>query len=85
MSDLQQFIEAMTPAERRGALAVLDRISRPMTAREIEGALHRAGVSRNRAIIVSGALKELRIVGLLSQEKSLGADGFKPRRQRLQS
>jgi hypothetical protein len=57
--NLVETIEAMPAAERRGALAILDLISRPLSPREIEGALRARGVPRSRAVILAGSLTRL--------------------------
>jgi hypothetical protein len=45
MTLIDKVLPAMTSDERRGALMALDAVTRPLTAREIEHALRRAGVS----------------------------------------
>ncbi len=65
--NLVETIEAMPAAERRGALAILDRISRPLTPREIEGALRARGVPKSRAVILTGSLKSIAIVAVTGE------------------
>ena len=65
--DLVETIEAMPVAERRGALAILDLISRPLSPREIEGALRAKGVPKSRAVILAGALKSIAIVAVTGE------------------
>lgn len=64
---LIETINAMTPAERRGALVALDLVTRPMDAREIETALRLRGVPRSRAVILAGSLKGLAIVAVTGE------------------
>lgn len=63
--DLVAMIEAMPEAERAGALAVLDALSRPLTAREIEHGLRAKGVPKPRAVILANAVKGLAVIALV--------------------
>lgn len=68
MADLHKMIEAMTPEQQQVALQVLDAVSRPMTAREIEGVLKTNRVSRSRATILAGVLKGWHVIAMLGPE-----------------
>lgn len=69
MTDLRTIIEAMPPEQKQGAIATLDAMTRPMTTREIEGALRLGGVSRARSIKLASALKHFHIVALMGPEE----------------
>lgn len=71
MTDIRQAFENYTPDQRTAALEILDSMSRPMTVREIEGALRLGGVSRSRAIKLAGTLKHFNIIAVAGPE----ADG----------
>lgn len=58
-------LEAQPPAVRRASLELLDAITRPLTAREIERALVAAGASRSQRRKLAGALKGLSIVAIV--------------------
>jgi len=61
-------IHAMPPVERKGAIRILDLLTRPLTAREIEQALHERGASKKQAVYLAGALKGLHIIALVGGE-----------------
>ena len=61
-------IEAMPPAQREGAIAVLDHFTRPLQAREIERFLRTGGVPRARAVKLAGCLKHWGIIAMLGPE-----------------
>lgn len=61
-------IEAMNPDERRGALSILDALSRPLQRREIEGAMIGRGVSRSQRKILSACIERLHIIALVGPE-----------------
>ena len=65
MSDIAKALEAMTEEQRQGAIIILDELTRPLTVREIEGALRLQGVPRSRAVIAASSLKKLHIVALI--------------------
>jgi hypothetical protein len=65
---LTALVEAMTDEQREGAIAVLDAISRPITAREIDAMMVGKGVSRTQRRIVSKAIEPLHIIALLGPE-----------------
>jgi hypothetical protein len=69
MADLVASIEAMEPEQREGALFVLDAVSRPMTAREIEAILKTNKVSRSRAVILASVLKGWHVVAMMGPER----------------
>jgi hypothetical protein len=68
MADLWAIIEEMTPEQKQTALIVLDAVSRPLTAREIEGVLRTNRVSRSRAAILASVLKRWNIIALVGPE-----------------
>ena len=72
MTDLHTLIEGMEGERRAGALQVLDAISRPMNAREIEGALRLNGVPRSRAIKLASTVKHFHIIAMAGPEVDNG-------------
>ncbi len=68
MADLHNLIGAMTPEQQQVALIVLDAVSRPLTPREIEGALREHGVPRSRAVILATSVKRLHIIAVVGPE-----------------
>lgn len=68
-NDIIQAIESMGEAERRGALAVLDMLSHPLTKREIEGAMIGRGVSRSQRKILAAVVEPLHIIALAGPER----------------
>lgn len=68
MADLKTMIEGMTPEHQAVAVQVLDAVSRPMTAREIEGVLKSNRVSRSRATILAGVLKGWHVISMVGPE-----------------
>ncbi|MEH6789654.1 hypothetical protein [Parasphingorhabdus sp.] len=64
-SNLTSIVEAMPPAQREGALIVLDHLTRPMTQREIAAHLQRHGVQRAKAGKIAAAVADFQIVALL--------------------
>lgn len=69
MADLTELVAAMTPAQKETAIAVLDAVSRPMTAREIEGVLRTNRVTRSRATILAGVLKGWNVIAMIGPER----------------
>ena len=65
MSDLIAVIESMPEAERKGALAVLDHFTRPMTSGEIAARLRGGGISQARAGRIAAAVAGWHIVALV--------------------
>lgn len=57
----------LVPKDRAELLELLDQIMRPMTLREVERALHRAGISRTQSTAMAGAFKGLTIL-LIAEE-----------------
>jgi len=57
-------LKAAPPEVREATLALMDELSAPMTPREIERALCRAGMSRSRARPIVKVLKHLPIVAI---------------------
>lgn len=68
-TDLPALIEAMPAEQRKGALIVLDALSRPLTVREIEGALRLHGVPRSRAVVLAASTKKLAIISIVGPEQ----------------
>ncbi|MEJ7777484.1 MAG: hypothetical protein WKF52_08930 [Sphingomicrobium sp.] len=68
MADLHELIEDMTPEQKQTAILVLDAVSRPMTAREIEGVLRGSRVSRSRATILASVLKDWHLIAMMGPE-----------------
>ena len=68
MADLQTLIEGMTPEQKETAVQVLDAVSRPLTAREIEGILRTYRVTRSRAVILASVLKNWHVVAMIGPE-----------------
>lgn len=61
-------INAMAPAEKRGAIRILDMVTRPMTAREIEEELREHGASNKQATFLASKLKRMHVVALIGGE-----------------
>lgn len=72
MSQVRQLLDAMTPEQRRGALALLDHVSRPLPQKTIEQLLVRKGVSRHRAVLIVSAVKGMHLVALIGGEDDNG-------------
>ncbi len=68
MADLHELIEGMTPEQKQTAILVLDAVSRPMTAREIEAVLRSNRVSRSRATILASVLKQWDVITMMGPE-----------------
>lgn len=69
MSAVIDRIMAMRPEAREAALLVLDEMSRPLTAREIERALRNHGVQRSRAVLFAASLCKLHLIALVGGEQ----------------
>lgn len=65
---LVELVKSMPPAEQAGALKALDACTRPLTAREIERALHRLGIPKSRSHLFASALKKIAIVAVIGEE-----------------
>jgi hypothetical protein len=65
---LSQVLAAMTSEQRRGALALLDHVSRPLPQKTIEQLLVQKGVSRHRAVLIAAAVKGMHLVALIGGE-----------------
>ncbi len=59
----------MSAEQLAGATIALDHVTRPLTVREIEGALRSRGVPRSRAVIVAASLKRFGIVAVVGPER----------------
>lgn len=68
MADLHKLIKAMTPEQQQTAILILDAVSRPMTAREIEGVLRDSRVTRSRSTILASVLKGWHVVAMFGPE-----------------
>lgn len=68
MSPLTEQMAAMGPQALEGALIALDAVSRPLTAREIEGALIGKGVSRPQRKVIAKAIERLHIIAVVGPE-----------------
>lgn len=66
--NIQAVLDALTPEQRRGALLLLDHMTRPLTQKEIENCLVTKGVARHRAVLIGSAVKRLHIVALVGGE-----------------
>ena len=69
MNPITDRIANMGPEAMQGALMALDEVSRPLTPREIEGALREHGVPKARAVILAASLKRLHIVAVVGGER----------------
>ena len=68
MTHMTDRIMAMTDEQKSGALIVLDAMTRPLSVREIEGALRTHGVPRSRAVIVAASIKKLSLIAVVGPE-----------------
>lgn len=66
---LEQWVAALPVDQREVALQLLDKLSRPLSPREIEGSLRRHGVSKSRAVILGASLRKLHIIALVGPEE----------------
>ena len=69
MPDLLALVDAMPSEQRKGAIAVLDALSRPLTVREIEAAMIGKGVSRSQRKILSKAVEPLHVIAVVGPEQ----------------
>lgn len=69
---IAKVLDAMTPEQRRGALLLLDHVSRPLPQKTIEQLLVRKGVSRHRAVLIASAVKSMHIVALIGGDETDG-------------
>ena len=68
MADIHKIISTLTPDQQDAVIQVLDAVSRPMTAREIEGAMIGKGVSRTHRKIIAKVIEPLHIIALFGPE-----------------
>ena len=68
MNAIRERFESYTAEQRQAALETLDAVSRPMTVREIEGALRLGGCSRSRAVKLASTLKHFSIIAVAGPE-----------------
>lgn len=66
--NIENELAGMTGERLEGALAILDHISRPLTPREIEGALRLHGVPKPRAVVLASSLRKLGIIAIVGGE-----------------
>lgn len=67
---LSDMVAAMSDEERKGAIAVLDALSRPLTPREIDAHLiTKCGLTRSPAFMVTKAIKGLHIIAMVGGEE----------------
>jgi repressor of nif and glnA expression len=65
-------VMAMSPEAQAAALMVLDEMSRPLTAREIERALRNHGVVKSRAVLFAASLCKLHLIAVVGGEAANG-------------
>lgn len=64
-NNLASLVQAMPAEQRKGAIAVLDYLTRPLSQREIMAHLRHGGVSQARAAKIAAVVKHLHIVALV--------------------
>jgi hypothetical protein len=69
MTDVVSLVEGMSTDEQSVAVKVLDAVSRPLSAREIEAALRRHGVPKSRAVLFGATLCKLSIIAVVGGEQ----------------
>jgi hypothetical protein len=69
MTPVTERLAGMGQEAMQGALIALDEVSRPLTAREIEGALRQHGVPKSRATLFAASLRKLHIVAVVGPER----------------
>lgn len=68
MVDIRTLFDGFTLEQKQAAIQILDAVSRPLTVREIEGAMIGKGVSRTQRKILSKAVEPLHIIALVGPE-----------------
>lgn len=68
MIDIRTLFDGYTLEQKQAALEILDAVSRPLTVREIEGAMVGKGVSRTQRKILSKSIERLHIIALVGSE-----------------
>lgn len=68
MDDVRTLFDGFTLEQKQAAIQILDAVSRPLTVREIEGAMIGKGVSRTQRKILSKAIERLHIIALVGPE-----------------
>ena len=68
MIDIRTLFDGYTLEQKQAALEILDAVSRPLTVREIEGAMVGKGVSRTQRKILSKSIERLHIIALVGPE-----------------
>ena len=69
MTDIVNLVEALNDHDKAVAVQVLDAVSRPLQAREIEGMLRKVGVPKPRAVILASSLKRFSIIAVIGPEQ----------------
>lgn len=67
--DLVAMIEAMPAEQRKGALVVLDALSRPLTARELELIFRDRWLSKSASVKIATALQRFNIIAVVGAEQ----------------
>lgn len=62
------WLGSLDTSELEIATRALDLMSRPLTAREIEGALRRYGVSKSASAVLANAIRNLNIIAVIGPE-----------------
>lgn len=62
--NVMELVKSMPADEQRGAIKALDACTRPLTVREVELALRRAGLPVSRAVKVTSALRKIAIIAV---------------------
>jgi predicted RNA binding protein with dsRBD fold (UPF0201 family) len=68
MADIRTLFDGFTLEQKQAAIQILDAVSRPLTVREIEGAMIGKGVSRTQRKILSKSIERLHIIALVGPE-----------------
>lgn len=68
MIDIRTLFDGYTLEQKQASLEILDAVSRPLTVREIEGAMVGKGVSRTQRKILSKSIERLHIIALVGPE-----------------
>lgn len=68
MVDIRTLFDGFTLEQKQAAIQILDAVSRPLTVREIEGAMIGKGVSRTQRKILSKSIERLHIIALVGPE-----------------
>lgn len=66
--NIEAELRSMSGERLQGALAILDHISRPLTARDIENALRLHGVPKPRAVVIASSVKNMSVIAIVGGE-----------------